>query len=143
MLSNYEMKFKEHNRYDLESLLEANNLPPSKELLDYVFAELEYIKTKFRENRCLSSYFDNTSEKGTEILKLRGLDGKRISTEQIIKAQLFTPDLICADTDFDLVKFDLAAVTKSPPENLSVEERYSFLDFMNSKLDEFFAIRGL
>lgn len=143
LLNNYQPVFQELKKYELESLLSANNLPTSNELLNSVFVELKAIKSKFQKNNCLKSYFEDLSEKGLSILKERGLDGTKISTEQIIKNKLFTPNIICADTDFDLIEFDLADIIKTPPEYLDVQERYSFFSLMNSKLDEFFAIRGL
>jgi hypothetical protein len=143
LVNNYAKIFKIDKTYELESLLKANNLPTSDKLMDSILVEFESIKSGFQGNKCLHSYFENLSQKGIEILKLRGLDGTNISTEEIIKQKHFTPDLICADTDFDLVTFDLVDIIKNPPKNLNAEQRYSFMDLMNSKLDEFFEIRGL
>lgn len=143
LVTNYAPKYEGHERFNLESLLEANSLPNSKELLELVIENFESIKSDFQKAKCLKAYFENISDKGIEIFKLRGLDGADISTEKIITVKLFSPDLIFADTDFDLVEFDLGEIMKSPPENLNMEERYSFMKLMNSKLDEFFSIRGL
>ena len=143
LISNYAPKFTELYSFNLESLLEANCLPTSKELLDLVLKNFESIKSEFQEAKCLNAYFENLSDEGIEILKLRGIDGTGFSTEKIITDKLFNPDLIFSDTDFDLVGFNLGEVMKSPPENLTMENRYSFMDLMNSKLNEFFSIRGL
>ncbi len=143
LVNNYAPKYTEEQSYNLDALLEANCLPSSADVLDLVLKNFESIKSEFQESKCLKAYLESISDKGIEILKLRGLDGSAVSTEKIITEKLFSPDLIFADTDFDLVDFDLGEVIKNPPENLNIEKRYSFMDLMDSKLNEFFSIRGL
>jgi hypothetical protein len=143
LLSNYRASYLKSRRYDLMELLEANKLPTDTEILNKVLEEFNYIESEVGKLICLNTDFKNFVNTGRNILNLRGIDGTKTSTEDLIKSQHFTPDLVCSDTDFDLKKFTFGGIVNNPPQSLTPEERYSFSDLINSKLEEFYKIRGL
>lgn len=143
LLINYAKTFNTKKVYVLDDVLASNNLPSKEETLEIIIIEFETIKKEFGHLSCLKKLFVPLLEKGIELLKIRGIDSFKTSTEEILKDKIFEPNIIFADTDFEIIEYKMKDIVKNPPQNLTAIERYSFMDFINFKLDEFFAIRGL
>ncbi|NRR93572.1 hypothetical protein HSX10_18535 [Winogradskyella undariae] len=143
LIANYSAEYKKDNLYNLEKLLSTNNLPKEEKCVEIIVKEIDNNKAELSKLACLNESFQDICEIGKEVFHKRGLDGQKKSTKQLLIDNEFLPDVICSNTDFELEDYNLNQVIKNAPTKLPSQQRYSFTDFINQMLDEFYEIRGL
>lgn len=144
LLFNYVPFYKNDKEFKLERLLKANNLPTEVEMLELINKEIDKIVLSYDSQLNFKENFTAISKEGQRILNIRGIDGYKISTSDLIGKHSYKPFIICNDTDFPLEDFSIPAISdKLPIDNLSDQQWYSFADTIDKKMDEFYNVRGI
>ncbi|WP_306568707.1 hypothetical protein [Flavobacterium lindanitolerans] len=132
------------NKYSLEDILSSSNLPQKEKLEEIIIEEMQankhlLIDGPFKEMAI------TLIDKGIEIFKIRGIDGKNKDFRQKLLDSDFFPKLIFGDTIFDDTNFNISTILKklNSGEKLSLEEHYLCFDFYDSKFNEFINACGI
>ncbi len=144
LLSNYRYFFlNDGGEYLIERVLLANNLPSKSELEDTIIKLMQSFQSQLESNKNLQGNLTTMLGRGVDFFKLRGLDGTQAFISDLMKAH-HKILMIFQEVNFDTDYSSLNHIFRNRPiKALSLEEWFDFSQALDSKMDEFFEVRGL
>lgn len=144
LLNNYASVYKKEKQYNLSSVLAANNLPEEEELERLILTELKKNYRSFESLSNIKNNMQTITKVGAEFFLERGIDGSKCTIAHLISNHGYRPNIICSDTDFPATFNDIKDIFSNRPiDNLNPVQWYNFSLMMDSKMEEFYNIRGL
>jgi len=96
LTKNYKNK-RSSDRFSRDEFLELNQLPNPNQFEEEVLKEMENHKRQLPSSNIFKNRFNQQIEQGKEIIKLKGIDGKKISVYRFNQEQKIKPAMIFAD----------------------------------------------
>lgn len=144
LLANYTNDQKGDFNYDIDEILKSSDLPNKEDLQAEVLEEMKSSTSELIEGPFKSMAIDYL-ELGANLFRERGILGNEVSFREYLIENKISPTLIFGDTilNLDEVKDTNSLEKLEANEHLTVEEKYSLLDFFENKFNEFEAICGI
>lgn len=149
LLVNYEKSFKEGQKMDFSLLFEESGLPQYDALFAMAIDESSEIASEIASMKNFGKTISSLCSIGCQGLQMNGLCNEKRPPFTTLVELRHGPKILFNNAtddfeDFEITSKDLASVMKMQPiDDLSFEEWDQIVRIINSKMDEFFQIRGV